>query len=237
MICLAVCESQPLSEAIEAIAGTRWKCRNYAKPIFSVRIWTVHEISALSRFAGKCSLSFLNRDAPLWDAKGMLSWNLWHISYGAFLLLAKCFSIRFFIPNHVIVKLFYLLFLPSFGHFRSSSQYRLNFLLGINRSLTSSQNKIQVRRKKTPSSWDSPVVTYPTTNQSIYHFNLPSPQWLKWGAIGETSSAAPFPSPFFDASWCRMFILSAHLILGLLYGRVDRISSLPQSMVVGGFPK
>ena len=57
----------------------RW-CKNCANPIFSDRIWTANELSAVPGFACRSSLWFFC-NAAAWATIGSRSWDLWYVSH------------------------------------------------------------------------------------------------------------------------------------------------------------
>lgn len=91
MICWAVCEYHAQSHAEEVAAGTRCRCRNFAKPVFSVRIRMTRALFALARSACRPNLSFFT----LFQYRS--SWrDPWYAFHDICHFSAKCLSIIFF---------------------------------------------------------------------------------------------------------------------------------------------
>lgn len=94
--CLAACESQPQSHAREVAAGTRCRCRNCAKPIFSVRIFMILLMSFLHWLDLHVKLASLFSTVgllvPQWGYGREISISC--ASHEACHLLAKCFQIN-----------------------------------------------------------------------------------------------------------------------------------------------
>lgn len=71
MTCLAVMNAHPQPHAGEMTSGLRYRRRNCASPMFSLRSWVTDEISALDMFACTLGLSFYFGNEDAWTATRM----------------------------------------------------------------------------------------------------------------------------------------------------------------------